>query len=644
MSVAKWFESQPIRRKLLLAAVFPVLVLVLISALAYRSVNAFEQAEDLLTHTYQSRAATFEYLRLVVDLETGFRGFVLTKQDRFLQPYEEAKERIGPLGEVLRGMVHTQRDAHAQLSLLKEIEALVQRLIREKNELIERVRAGKAVDALHYIEEGRGRDLMQSIRGLIVDFDRVQIEHLNTAREEAALDRFFLLTVIVGGGVVVLTALVLLLQLIATSIASPLASLVDTVKHTASGQIPILPVFERNDEIGELTHAMQAMRQQIQHHIDRLEKSEADLRVLYQDLSASEAKYRDLVNHAPLGIYTIKDGAIAFSNRYNQALAGLNPDEQPDPNAFWQAIHPEDRGRVQKELASTMEEARPFESVFRLRLPNGAIRKILSRAVSVQDASVQPSLYQGFNVDITAREHTQEEASRAKRLATLGQVAAGIAHEIRNPLVGIGSTLSVIFEDMELSDPRRADFALVFNEIKRLDRIVRQVVEYARPRPLAPELLSIGDVLRDSLSWLEDGLVAKSVQLEVRVPLELPKVEADRDQLKQVLLNVVQNAVEALGQGGRLTLSASEALRDDTPGVLIEIGDNGVGIPASDLPHVLEPFFTTGKRSGTGLGLAICRNIVEGHAGQIQVTSALGKGSTVSLWLPLRQPVERSER
>ncbi len=632
MKIAELFQNLSIERKLQVVSAVPAIGLIVLSVLTYHSARLFEEAEERLARSYEINGTAEEYLRFIVDLETGFRGYVLTAQDRFLQPYSRAKGQVQLKGRQLAAMVEKEPD---QVRTLQVVEGLVQVLIREKDDLIAKVRDGRAVDALHYIEGGRGRELMVAIRDGMTRFDQREFELITQARDTMARERAFMQGVIVGGGALALGVLALMVHWIARSITQPLASLAKTVGFTESGLIPQLPALDRQDEIGDLTRAMSRMREQIREHIAQLEKSEQDLRALYQDLSASEGKYRDLVNHAPLGIFTLRNMEVTFSNRYNQAMAGLDPDQERDPNLLWQVIHPDDRPRVLKELSEAISRGRTFESVFRFQLPNGAVRKILSRAIPIRDAAANVLLYQGFNVDITAREKTQERLSREHRLATLGQVAAGIAHEMRNPLVGMGSNLTEFLEDMAADDSRREDLVLVLNEIQRLDRIVNQVVEFARPRPLSIGPVAPVTFIHETIAMLRDLLAQRGVRVSYDLPETLPDLQADRDQLKQVLLNLVQNAIEAVGQEGKLEVMAKEESREDRDGLAIVIKDNGVGILGTDLPHVFEPFFTTGKRRGTGLGLALSRNIVEGHGGHVQLASELGKGTTALLWLPL---------
>jgi len=309
---------------------------------------------------------------------------------------------------------------------------------------------------------------------------------------------------------------------------------------------------------------------------------------------------------------------------------------------MWEAIHPEDRAITYQAFVTAIRQGIPFKKVFRFLRPDGSVRKIFSLAVPLNNQGGQSVIYQGFHVDITALEHMRAQLNRAEHLATLGQVAAGIAHEIRNPLVGIGSTTSLLLEDSSDEEGRQKDLATILQETQRLDRIVNQIVDYARPRNVVPTTFPVNAPLEETIHLLNQPLSQKAVQVEYPLSESLPPLEADRDQIKQVFLNILQNAIEAIPAGGSLRITASETLRDQDQGVLITFHDNGKGINPSLLPRIFEPFFTTGKPQGSGLGLAICRNIIDAHGGDIQVHSSLGQGTVVSLWLPCSQHLQFS--
>lgn len=626
-----FFPNLPIAKKLLFVSAVPILAVLILSLVTYKNVEMFSLDEERLNEVYHIQSASAEFMRLIVDLETGFRGYVLTQQPQFLQPYQVAKQRVFALGTSLRHMV---KNEGLQRQLIDSVQAKVGRLISDKDDLIEGVKTGLHEAAFQYVEAEQGRLLMLAIREEMDKFDRQEIEQLQRALASSAQDRSVLMSVVVGGGGFALILMLLPIQLIARSITGPLTTLVKTVENFSGGRMPTVPVLNRNDEIGELTRVMNTMGIQIDQHIQQIEQSEQELRALNQDITESETKYRGIVDHAPIGIFTVETGRVIFSNRQNWILAGRDPDHALDSEQMWDALHPEDREDVQRVFHEAWAKSQPFERVFRFLHPDGAARRVLSRAVPIKDESGRTMVYQGFNVDITALEQMRAQLSRSERLATLGQVAAGIAHEIRNPLVGIGSTASLLLEDFEEGDSRWNDLIIILKETRRLDRIVNQIVDYARPREFLPVTFQLEDLLKECLQVLSKLLEEKVIQVSHNYPDHVRPLQADRDQLKQVTLNILQNAIEAMPDAGTLRVSVREELYEHEPGFRLRVEDSGKGIAPNVLSRIFEPFFTTGKHRGTGLGLAICRNIIEAHGGEIHAESQLQVGTTVSMWLP----------
>ena len=632
--IVRFFNNLPIERKLLLTAVIPLLALILSSILTYRAVHTFAENEEQLDRVYLTQRTASEYMRLVLELNSGFRGFVLARQDGFLEPYRVAHDHIAHVGDTLEDLV---QDLPPQLQSVHEAQRLVKTLMQEKDALIQAARKGHSAEAIQYVEEGRGRAIMLQIREHMTRFDHLEQTALNEALANISRARTAMTTNIFGGIILALTFMMFALHLIARSITAPLVTLARSVRSAAGLFPPQVAVLDRRDELGELTRVMNTMSEQVRNDLLKLQQSETDLLTLNRDLASSESKYRSLVDHAPFGIFTTNGMAITFSNRYNRLLAGLDPNQIDDPETFRERIHPEDRDRVLTEFALAVKANKPYETIFRFLHHDGSVRKILSRRIPIFDEQGHPTMYQGFNIDITALDQMQTQLSRAERLATLGQVAAGIAHEIRNPLVGIGSTAALLREDVDSGDPRRADLDVILNETRRLDRIVNQIIDYARPRELAPVVFPFVDIIHEVLKLLDASIAAKRIAVKTTIHPMLPQLQADRDQLKQVLLNVFQNAIEAMGTQGTLTIAGYESRRSREAGMVISVSDTGVGIAPQDVPHVFQPFFTTGKHKGTGLGLAICRNIIESHAGDIQLASQPGHGTTLRIWLPLRQ-------
>jgi PAS domain S-box-containing protein len=621
-TVVRLFNNLPIAQKLFLAAIIPLMALILLKITTSHMVQTFSQDAQQLNSRYLTQQIAAQYLRLIVDMESGFQGYVLTKQDRYLSPYRAAREEIvareGELEQLVAGDQNQKQTLH-------EIRSLAHQLVQDTEALIQIVKAGSRESAMTYLEEGRGLEVMVKIRGLMAEFDRLEQQRITTGLAQMKNEQTATLFVIWVGGLLTLGLMTSALYLIARSITDPLIDFAEVVGASSSaGSLAAVPALERNDEIGYLSHVMHETSVQIRRYLDQV--------------AESESRYRGLVDHAPFGIFTTKGFNVTFSNRYNQVLAGLDPDEDVDPAAFHKFIHPEDRDRILSESAQAVASSQPYETVFRFLHANGTTRKVLSRRLPINDTEgAYSSHYVGFNIDITVLDELRSELSRAERLANLGRVAAGIAHEIRNPLIGMGSTASLLLEKFPVSDPRYPKLAVILRETKRLDKIVNLIIDYTRPRELVPGLVTFTDLVQEILKLLDLPISNKRIEVTCDVSSELPLVYADRDQLEQVLLNVLQNSIEAVAEGGTVHISAGTLSHDQEADVVIRIRDNGCGIETDAIAHVFEPFFTRGKSRGTGLGLAICRNIIEAHGGDISLTSDVGKGTLVQIFLPLRQ-------
>jgi signal transduction histidine kinase len=227
------------------------------------------------------------------------------------------------------------------------------------------------------------------------------------------------------------------------------------------------------------------------------------------------------------------------------------------------------------------------------------------------------------------------EVARRQRLATLGNMAAGVSHEIRNPLNAISMGLQRLGAEFRPTGEREEYdrvLALVGGEVRRLNGLVEEFLAVARPPVLKPERLRVGDLVDETVALIEPEARRLGVRLERQVPDDLPTLTADRDRLKQVLLNLARNALEAMPGGGTLRLEAVASPRVLT----LAVTDSGPGIPPEVRARLFEPYYTT-KARGLGLGLAIARQIVEAHGGAIAVEPAEGGGSRFRVTLP-REP------
>src|SRR5208282_4854956 len=225
------------------------------------------------------------------------------------------------------------------------------------------------------------------------------------------------------------------------------------------------------------------------------------------------------------------------------------------------------------------------------------------------------------------------QMSRAEYLATLGEMAAGLAHEIRNPLAGIAGVIEIIGRDLPSTSPARAVVKDVRLEIAQINRILTDLLETARPHPPQICLSNLNTTVEHAVMLARQQVLSKPINIELQKATDLSEVEHDSDQIHQVLLNLLLNAVQALeGEG---TVRVEIGSRADYATVVVS--DTGRGIAPQNLANIFRPFFTT-KGNGTGLDLSLARRIVEEHHGRIEVSSAVGKGSQFTVLLPFLAP------
>ncbi|HKN15970.1 MAG TPA: ATP-binding protein [Candidatus Sulfotelmatobacter sp.] len=227
------------------------------------------------------------------------------------------------------------------------------------------------------------------------------------------------------------------------------------------------------------------------------------------------------------------------------------------------------------------------------------------------------------------------QMSRAEHLATLGELATGLAHEIRNPLAGIAGVIEIVGRDLPSTSPARAVIKDVRQEIAQINRIVTDLLETARPHPPQIRLSNLNTTVEHAVMLARQQVLSKPIKIELQKAPDLPEVEHDSDQIHQVLLNLLLNAVQAVTGAGTVNVEIDPQAQDGFASVVVR--DTGRGISPLHLSNIFRPFYTT-KGNGTGLGLSLARRIVEEHHGRIEVASVVGKGSQFTVLLPFHSP------
>jgi len=236
-------------------------------------------------------------------------------------------------------------------------------------------------------------------------------------------------------------------------------------------------------------------------------------------------------------------------------------------------------------------------------------------------------------------QETLQAAFRSQHLASLGRLAAGVAHEIRTPLTSLKLFLQGVQEELSTSPELAKDHHIALEQVRRIEATVNQFLDFARPREPFRTVLDFARLVDEALSVVGPRAKQQGVQIETRIESGLPRVEGDMRQLSEALVNLAANAIDAMPQGGRVrvTVAAQSAAGHLPAGVCIDVADTGPGIPKEDLQRLFEPFFST-KPSGAGLGLAMVHSTVQRHGGEVRVDTALGRGTTFRILLSGTNP------
>jgi signal transduction histidine kinase len=231
----------------------------------------------------------------------------------------------------------------------------------------------------------------------------------------------------------------------------------------------------------------------------------------------------------------------------------------------------------------------------------------------------------------------QNQMSRAEHFATLGELAAGLAHEIRNPLAGIAGVLDIVSRDLPDNSPAKSVMADAKQEAVQINRILSELLETARPRPPHFRPADLVGTVEHAVMFARQQAVTKRIAIELDVKHTLPAVEHDPNQINQVLLNLLLNAIQSMDKSGTVHVSVDSD--DCQEFALIVVADEGKGIAPEHLSSIFRPFFTT-KGHGTGLGLSLAKRTVEAHGGTIEVSSAPGQGTRFTILLPMQRKPE----
>jgi PAS domain S-box-containing protein len=364
-----------------------------------------------------------------------------------------------------------------------------------------------------------------------------------------------------------------------------------------------------------------------------LQRKARESELLAEELRLSEEYITNLLDSISLGVIGLdSSGQITHSNKQIRQLFNL-PELKKGGNIF---------------QALPWLNDKDIELAFENTILSGQTHRIEKKQIDrqrgeeffnlsffpVEDARGRIVGVSILIEDVTEREKLHRQLADYEKLSALSQLALGAAHEINNPLLGISSYLEIL-RDETVEASKSQEIEVVLENVYRISETIRGLLNFARPTPPQFTKININQLVEDTLSFLSHQPIFRSIRIERNFPKGLPQVTADLNQIRQVLTNILINAAQSMAQGGELKVETSKVKFQDR--IRIQISDTGIGIPPENLKKIFDPFFTTKKSLGTGLGLSITLSYIKNHDGEISVQSEVGKGTVLSILLPVRQ-------
>ena len=572
-----------------------------------------------------------ELRKLVVDAETGQRGFIITGDNNFLQPYYSGVSHFEALIQVEKNLVS---DNPSQVQKLETISKLFDEWqtkaaipeIKAKRALLENPES--LANPAELLIAGTGKNISDQIRAEFKEF--IEIENdlkdqrfLHASKIELETKAFTVGIVITIAGSASIIGFLLY-----RSILNPLTKLRNAAEVVTRGDYNVELKPSGSDELSDLTLSFSKMTKYLKSTQNNLKDKMIDLQQINERLVKSEQKFRDLYETSPDLYRSINpEGKILNCNqRYAQRLQYKK--EEVIGASIFDHVSEDTADQLKKSFKIWKQRGISNNHEVQMKRKDGSTFPALISATSIYDENGNLIASNTTIKDLTeinkAKEQIQEE--KTKRLMAIGELSARIAHDLRNPMSVIKNTLELVEMELDVKHNKKIQnkFERINRAIVRINHQVENVLDFVRDKPLQFENTSLSLIL---------NFVIDKINVPSNVTINLPKndvkIYCDFEKLEIVFINLITNAIQSMSNKGEINIRFT----DKESQVIIEIQDSGLGIFEEDLSAIFDPLFTT-RQVGTGLGLPSCKNIVEKHGGTIEAKSRIGEGATFVIKLP----------
>lgn len=562
-------------------------VLVISAGITRRQIDVQDSTQARVTHTQDVLLELARFESLLKDAETGQRGFLYTGDASYLEPYNAAVAQGYPHVNKLAELV---ADNPKQRERVEKLRALKKEKLDELAQTIALAQAGKREQARALVMSARGKQNMDEIRALVDEMVREE-RVLETSRLES----------------------------VHRSTTTLVATMYGTTLLAALGLVLL---------------AFYILREMA----DR-EKHAAEIRQREEWFRVTLASIGDAV------IATDEHGTVIFVNPIAEELTGIKlRDAQGQPiRKVFPIFNEQTRKPVENPVARVLESGRIMGLANHtvLQRSDGTMIPIEDSAAPIfDDRKMLRGVVMVFR-DVTLEKQSRDVMRKAEKLAAAGRLAATVAHEINNPLEAVGNLIYIVRHTPDLSEEVQGHLLLAEQELERVAHITRQTLGFYRDSS-EPGPVQMRAVVESVLKLYDNKLKSKSVSVQLDLADSAP-VNGLQGELKQLVGNLVSNAADAVGTGGRIRISVSPARRADGNGIEVRVADSGPGVSAENRGRIFEPFFTTKQDVGTGLGLWVSKEIAARHGGSLEIGPGkdheLG-GAVFTVFLPFEAATE----
>ncbi|HXS97270.1 MAG TPA: CHASE3 domain-containing protein [Candidatus Limnocylindrales bacterium] len=641
-----------LRAKGILVVAIPVAALLVLMTAFYQLEKQSQQAQALVEHTFQVRSEIRQLMMDTGTSEAGVRGYLLSRNPSFLASYDAAVQQI-PARVTAIGKLTA--DNPEQQAAIARVTELANRSMEALNALRGHTEGAPSLD--------ESRAITQQLRRELAQMQRREDVLLQQRTEDVRQAQAHLESGTLAGGGLGLLGGILAALFFSSGVVRRVHALEADAHKVALG-VPVTGEIDGSDEIARLSTTLQQTSRLLTRQREDLQEAQRDLEVRVQQRTAELSQANEelrrsnevkeiLVSSTPLAIWTLDlDGKVSFWNPAAEAIFGYAANEvlgKPLP-----VVPPEGC----EEYAEWLERFRRGESL------NGVERKRVRKDgtridVTIWTAPLRDSAGRiagtiAIDNDITQTKSLEEQFRQSQKLEAVGRLAGGVAHDFNNLLTVIMGYVEMLSAEVQ-GQPALLDYS---QEIQyaatRASALTAQLLAFSRRQVSQPKVIDLNEVVTHSTKLLR-RIIGEDIEISTHLAANLGKVKADPIHIDQVIMNLVVNARDAMGTGGKLTIETANMVLDAdyagrhigvNPGhyVLLAISDTGSGMPPEVRNRIFEPFFTTKEAGkGTGLGLSIVYGVVKQNHGEVMVYSEPGRGTTFKIYLPAVEVAAETE-